>query len=81
MPTVNQTGTSGYITSPNYPNNYESADLREYYITAPSTSYTVRIFITLLALKKHIVKLTNKNISIFKKVIEFEQEDKVLIFC
>ena len=49
---VNQTGTSGYITSLNYPNNYGSADLREYYIAAPSTSYTVRIFITLLKLQK-----------------------------
>ena len=54
VPIVNQTGTSGYITSPNYPNNYESADLREYYITAPSTYNRVRIFITLLTFKKII---------------------------
>ena len=59
VPTVNQTGTSGYITSPNYPNNYTSYNLREYYITAPSTSYTVRIFTTLLTFKKsYIVNLT-----------------------
>ena len=52
---VNQTGTSGYITSPNYPNNYTNLDLREYYITAPSTYNTVRIFIILLTFLNHIL--------------------------
>ena len=55
VPTVNQTGTSGYITSLNYPNNYTKLDLREYYITAPSTSYTVRTFIALLTFKKSYI--------------------------
>jgi len=54
VPIVNQTGTSGYITSPNYPNNYTFWDLSEYYITAPSTYNSVRIFTTLLTLKKII---------------------------
>ena len=59
MPIVNQTGTSGYITSPNYPNDYGGVDLCEYYITAPSTYNRVRIFIILLTFKKsYIVNLT-----------------------
>ena len=51
VPIVNQTGTSGYITSPNYPNSYGNWSLCDYYITAPPNN-TVRIFIILSKLKK-----------------------------
>lgn len=34
--TVNQTGYSGVITSPNFPNDYDNFDLQEYYISVPS---------------------------------------------
>ena len=54
VPIVNKKGASGYITSPNYPNNYINMDLREYYIKAPSIFYTVRIFTTILKFRKII---------------------------
>ena len=38
VPTVNQTGSFGQITSPGYPNNYANFDLMDYYIVALSNT-------------------------------------------
>lgn len=45
--TVNQTGYSGVITSPNFPNNYGNFDLQEYYISVPSNQKVVNHCVTI----------------------------------